>query len=913
MASPEGGGLRSRPASRLAAGVDDLDGGPPAGSTQYRAARRTRHYAASAAAGSLALLAAGYGALQIAMQRLGPPPIAIERTLVPQAAVEQAALESTSSPRTLEPDVVDQRYLAMLFAFEDRRFYSHFGVDPVGIVRAARDLVLNGRIITGGSTLTMQVARLIDNQYRRSPAVKLRQIVRAMQLEQQLTKQQILGLYLALAPFGGRTKGVRAASLKYFGKEPFRLSIAEAALLVALPQAPEARRLDRNADAALRARNFVLDTVAAAGVVTTTEAERAKLEPLTPESSTMPPIPVPKPSVAQVAGLFAGLTLGINLVAAPAAAATMEPPRTPFVASDAQIVLDARRKLLKPQPQGTHQDDRDALWMFYVGRSEPVWVTKTGWTPAARSLIDELGRADDWGLDASDFEIPSLAAADIGDGPIPEQKLVDAEVGLSLAALKYARYARGGRIDDPATQLSSYLDRKPQVRPPFLVMVDLADAPDPAEFLRKQHPQHEQFAKLREEYLARRDTGHDATVDIPTSGTKIKPGASHPDIALVRERLRVVADGADAALYDDHLVEAVKRFQTKRGIEPANGVINSKTRRALNEGQKVALSTLLANMEEWRWMPQNLGESYVWVNVPEFTVRVISDGKEQLSERVITGEVDMQTPIFSQDLKTIYFHPRWIVPDSIKIKEIGPGLARGRRRDMVVMRNGKVIKPSTVNWYKADIRNYDIYQPSGPDNALGQMKFTFPNKHMVYLHDTQSKGLFDSAQRTFSHGCVRVRNPQRLAEVLLGIDKGWSPDEVAKLVKVKGEPVENGIDLDRHIPVHITYFTARVDDDGDVVTSKDVYGHEKRITLALEGKWKDIDKGPDHLAQVELAKRLDEADNSKRRKTARRSTGGKRYATRGYSGEGGYGGSAPTRVSSSGSSANDVFRRSFGY
>jgi hypothetical protein len=231
---------------------------------------------------------------------------------------------------------------------------------------------------------------------------------------------------------------------------------------------------------------------------------------------------------------------------------------------------------------------------------------------------------------------------------------------------------------------------------------------------------------------------------------------------------------------------------------------------------------------------------------------------------------------------------------------------------MIVMRNGKVIKPSSINWYKADIRNYDVYQPSGPGNALGQMKFTFPNKHMVYMHDTQNKGLFDASQRTFSHGCVRVRNPQRLAETLLSIDKEWSPERVAELLK--GEPRENGVELSQQVPVHITYFTAEVDDDGDVTTEEDVYGHEKRITLALQGKWGNIDKGADHLAQVELARRLDDADDARpRRKTSRRSAGGRRVAVRAYSGGGGGGGGGySARVSSSGSSANDVFRRSFG-
>lgn len=864
-------------------------------------------YAAAAALCALVPVAFAFMGLHLAMAQMGPPPLGHVAHLLPSAAdlspTTTASLQSEPphAHKPLDPEQVDPRYLAMLFAFEDRRFYYHFGVDPIGMVRAARDLLLNQRIISGGSTLTMQVARLLDNEYSRTPGVKLRQILRAIQLERALTKKEILSLYLGLAPFGGRIKGVRAASLKYFGKEPQRLSVGEAALLVALPQAPEARRLDRHAESARRARNFVLKAVAAAGVLTPAEAQLASLEPLTAESAPMPPKLMPKPSSTNVAGLFAGLTLGINFVAGPATAAPMEPTQPDYFLNSAeQLVLDVRRRLLAPLPDGTQQADRDALWMFYAGRSEPVWVAKTGWTLAAQSVIDEIKRADDWGLDASAFETPALPAETAGATPLPEKELVDAEVGLSLAVLKYARFARGGRIEDPATQLSSYLDRKPQVRPPFLVMtgIDAADAPD--EFLRKLHPQHEQFEQLRQRYLALRDGGSTEPTAIP-KGAKLRPGATHQDIALVRERLRVPATGAGTAFYDDALVEAVKRFQSKRGISPANGILNAKTRRALNEGQEVVLSTLLANMEQWRWMPEDLGRNHVWVNVPEFKVRVVKDRAVLLEERVIAGELDTQTPIFSEAIEMIYFHPRWNVPESIKVNEIGPAIARGRRRDMVVMRNGKVIRPSQINWSKADIRNYDIYQPSGPGNALGLVKFTFPNKHSVYMHDTPSKGLFDAAQRTFSHGCVRVKNPQRLAEMLLSIDKDWSADRVALLLK--GEPEENGVHLDQHIPVHITYFTALVDEDGELTTAKDVYGHEKRITQALQGKWNSIDKGADHLAQVELARRLDDTDRAKR------STSSRRIVTRSY----GAGGGSSTRVSSSGSTANDVFRRSFGY
>ena len=882
-------------------------------------------YLARAALALVALASLTYIALQIAFLKLGPPPIANLSAVV---AASNTGTDGDPRHRTgkgfvvpFDPDRVDPRYLEMLFAFEDRRFYSHFGVDPVGLARAVRDLLVKQRIVTGGSTLTMQVARLLDNQYKRTASVKLRQIVRAMQLETLLTKREILSLYLALAPFGGRIKGVRAASVQFFGKEPQHLTNSEAALLVALPQAPEARRLDRHAKAARRARDFVLRTVAAAGILSADDARAAALEPLAAESGTqMPPKPLPKPSI-KVASVFAGLTLGINFIATPAAAAPMqpEPPRADyFLASDNKLVLDVRKLLLGPLPDGTAQADRDALWMFYAGRSAPVWVTRSGWTHAATAAIDELKRADDWGLSADDFKVPGLPAMPESEH-FTDKALAEAEVGLSLAILKYVRYARGGRIEDPATQLSSYLDRKPQLRPPYLVMADVAATGVPDAFLRKQHPQHPQFERLRQQYLARRNAGEDGALTIP-KGNQLSPGTTDEQIGLVRERLSVPAYGIDKTYYDEALAEAVKRFQTKRGISPANGTINAKTRRALNEGQNVSLRTLLSNMEEWRWMPEDLGETYVWINIPEYTVRVVRDGQVKHEERVVVGTTSTQTPIFSEDIETIYFHPRWIVPQSIKMNEVYPSLLRGggyfHRQGMKLVRNGREVNPWKVNWGKSDIRNYDIYQPSGPGNALGQLKFTFPNKHAVYMHDTPSKKLFNSSQRTFSHGCVRVRNPLVLAQVLLDIDKGWSAETVAALVK--GKPEENGIHLDKHIPVHITYFTAQVDEDGDIKTEEDIYGHEKRITQALEGKWKQIDKGADHLAQVELARRLDGSSSSRSRSSSRSASShsGRRTASQGRSSasraSSSGGGSYSTRVSSSGSSANDVFRRSFG-
>ncbi len=240
--------------------------------------------------GFLGLLAVGAGLLVYAIfdtaYRMGPPPLGIANDLSKTIVDRNGRLLrafTTSGGRwrlPVEPHQVDTRYIKMLFALEDRRFPQHFGVDPLAVGRAALQYASNGRIVSGASTITMQVARLIDRKHDRTIQRKWRQMVRALQLEAQFAKRDILKFYLRLAPFGGNLEGVRAAALAYFGKEPRRLSIAESALLVALPQSPEARRPDRSPKAAKRARDKVLMRAAKAGVITPAEAKRARAQPV---------------------------------------------------------------------------------------------------------------------------------------------------------------------------------------------------------------------------------------------------------------------------------------------------------------------------------------------------------------------------------------------------------------------------------------------------------------------------------------------------------------------------------------------------------------------------------------------------------------------------------------------------------
>jgi murein L,D-transpeptidase YcbB/YkuD len=252
-----------------------------------------------------------------------------------------------------------------------------------------------------------------------------------------------------------------------------------------------------------------------------------------------------------------------------------------------------------------------------------------------------------------------------------------------------------------------------------------------------------------------------------------------------------------------------------------------------------------------------MGELYVWNNVPEFMQRVVKDGQVVRTERIVAGEIGKQTPIFSRPMRRITFKPTWKVPESIKVRELWPSLLKGgglmREWGLeVYTKEGQLLDWRKMDWAKLDIREYDVIQPNGPKSVMGKVKFSFPNQHTVFMHDTleRDKYMFNAAQRTYSHGCMRVGNPLGLAELLLREDKGWDAAHVAEIFKTG--PLNNEIALDKKIPVHTTYFTAWVSDDGKLHTVPDVYGHERRIIQALDGKWDQIAKGRDHLAPVEL-------------------------------------------------------------
>jgi murein L,D-transpeptidase YcbB/YkuD len=251
-------------------------------------------------------------------------------------------------------------------------------------------------------------------------------------------------------------------------------------------------------------------------------------------------------------------------------------------------------------------------------------------------------------------------------------------------------------------------------------------------------------------------------------------------------------------------------------------------------------------MERWRWLPHDLGGFYVMTNIPEFMLRVVKDDEPIFSTRVVVGKPITQTPVFSNEMQTVVFGPYWNMPNSIKVDEVRPYLRQEASwffggggwntsvldRHGVRMRyGGREIDPRTVDWNRVDIRNFELYQPPGPGNVLGKVKFVFPNKHDVYMHDTPQKHLFANAVRAESHGCMRVQYPDQFAAVILKQDQGWSQ---ARTISALETGYDQQVPLRQRIPVYITYFTLKVNPDGSVSSYGDLYGHDARMAAALK-------------------------------------------------------------------------------
>jgi murein L,D-transpeptidase YcbB/YkuD len=536
--------------------------------------------------------------------------------------------------------------------------------------------------------------------------------------------------------------------------------------------------------------------------------------------------------------------------ATPPAAATATPAAEPAkepvkaasnVAPADQPVADKLKEMLgaKSSKYFDRKAERAAVEKFYTTREyAPLWTQAGALTASAKGVIARLKDAAAEGLNAADYPVPDFTAATSPDA------LADAELKLTASMLDYARQAQSGRMH--WSQVSADILYPDHPIDPAEVLANVTTAKDASAALEGYNPPHKLYRELKKKLAELRGQGEGPVVQIADGpALKYTParGKKQPEIVVEDPRvpqLRAklgITENADDTRYDAKVAEAVRKFQDGTDLK-VTGVLDDRTVKAINSPKKDrAIDTVIVNMERWRWLPRQLGaptlnNAYVILNIPDYTLRVMQNGAPVWTTRVVTGKPGTHaTPLLTETMKFITVNPTWNVPPSIIYNEYLPAL---QQDPTVLQRMGLRLE-----------RNRDgsihISQPPGEGNALGRIRFNFPNKFLVYQHDTPDKHLFAKEERAFSHGCMRVQNPDQYAATLLGI---VLPNERYTPEKIRGMYGRSEIDIKfpTPIPVNITYQTAFVDDGGKLQLRKDVYGRDAAMQGILRGaKGKDLE------------------------------------------------------------------------
>lgn len=509
---------------------------------------------------------------------------------------------------------------------------------------------------------------------------------------------------------------------------------------------------------------------------------------------------------------------------------------------------------------------------FYeLRQNKPAWIAAGKPQPAVRELTTVLAAAGREGLNPAEYE-----------ALIPDQlkKLKEAssasaametELLLTSTLLRYASHLALGR------PIASQIDRNWTVTPrkiDVVAIVHEAVAGKDLETLpAKLVPPHPEYARLKNMLERYRKIAAEGKLQAIPAELNLKAGEPSPHLANLRNNLLILGDlqekprgddnvfdedlskaGAEFAersaaqpektpdpakiavidTYDRNLAEAVRRFEARHGLDP-DGVPDADMIAAMNVPPQARIRQIELNLERWRWMPEELGSPYVFVNVAGYRLQV-RDGKEAvpLKMRVIVGKEANRTPIFSDVMTTIVFSPYWNIPQSIETKEMMPAIMKDSdyltKKDIEVVQivdgRSSVVDPTTIDWENpGEAGDFRLRQKPGAGNALGFVKFMFPNRHAVYLHDTPSDNLFDKLTRDLSHGCVRLEKPVELAAYVLRDQPEWTPERIKTAMHAQKE---QHVSLKNPLPVHLVYLTARVDEDGVPQFFEDVYGYDLR-------------------------------------------------------------------------------------
>ncbi|WP_373498864.1 murein L,D-transpeptidase [Desulfococcus sp.] len=476
----------------------------------------------------------------------------------------------------------------------------------------------------------------------------------------------------------------------------------------------------------------------------------------------------------------------------------------------------------------------------------PLWVTPEGPSPKASVVLDFLINAETEGLDPKNYEIDQIAALFAERRP---HSLARLDTLLTFNLIKYIHDVSKGQIKLRDARPVLFSEAGDDDFAPLSSMKKVLAAPDLGAYLASLPPAHRHYRILKGALKTYRELAEAGGWPSIPAGRKIRPGDQDARIPVVAERLSVTGDldpgvaqaPRHAEYYGPALTHSVARFQRRHGLEP-DGVIGPKTLAAMNVSASDAVKQIIINLTRWRWQEHDLGRKYLLVNIANFDLTAFDGGQEAFSFPVIVGKFQHQTPNFSDRIIYLEFNPYWNVPPSIAKNEELPNLRRDRhslaRRHIRLFSSwspdAAEIRSTSVDWNSispARMSGFKLRQDPGPWNALGRVKFIFPNHYDVYLHDTPTQNLFSRTQRDFSHGCIRVSDPLGLAAFVLSTaETTWTRDRVDAVIREGKNTVRR---LPEPLPVHITYQTSWVDKNGIIYFNRDVYGRDQKLLQAL--------------------------------------------------------------------------------
>ena len=476
----------------------------------------------------------------------------------------------------------------------------------------------------------------------------------------------------------------------------------------------------------------------------------------------------------------------------------------------------------------------------------PLWTNQH----PIRQLLDAIGSIGADGLDPADYHLAALEQLQqqTGSKASPAQ-LADFDILLTDSLVRLGYHLMIGKVDPVALDQNWNMDKTVGDLDTVLAMADAVTNGSVDQLIDSLRPQAPIYAQMKTALARVQRIAAAGGWQPLAEGPAIKPGMSDSRVPALRERLAVSGEftGTDrqSSVYDAALEQAVRLFQRRHGLED-DGIIGKGTLQALNVPVEQRIDQLRVNLERARWILRDLPADYVLVDIAGFHVSLVRDSNVVWETRAQVGKPYRTTPVFRSEITYMDMNPTWTVPPTILRKDVLPAIKRDpeylQKKNMRVLdKQGNTIDPASVDWslYPAAGFPYMIRQDPGPANALGRIKFMFPNKHLVYLHDTPSKSLFDRTERAFSSGCIRIDKPYEFAELLLDDPQQWGPDEILKAIDNKQT---RSVSLPQPITVLLLYWTVDFDADGNVVFKQDIYERDAPIVAGLQKPFRFRDR-----------------------------------------------------------------------